>query len=240
MLFSDIHTHLLYGVDDGPKSREEMFAMADKLYADGVRLLCATPHCFPEWCGNNRTETDKAFAELCEYCAEKYPDLKLFLGNELYYEKNEDRWLDNGFCKTMGNSRYVLVEFPVKISGEHIIKGAERLLSKGYIPIIAHTERYSKLKTEQVEDLRKNGVVIQINSRDSFGGFDLSEKRRLKSLLSKGLADVVSTDAHDLGARRPNMPKFYSVVAKKYGAEYAEDIFRRNAEKILCHNKTGD
>lgn len=238
MFFSDIHTHILYGADDGPKTKEEMFALADKIYADGIRLLCATPHCYPRWCGDNRRSADKAFAELQEYCGEKYPDLRLFLGNELYMDNDSLNWLKNGFCKPMGNTRYVLAEFSFTQPEKHIIRAVQSLLNSGYVPIIAHAERYTKLTLKSIAELRRNGALIQVNSRKSFGGFDFLEKRRLKSILSNRLADIVSTDAHDMGERAPCMPEFYQAVTEKYGREYADDIFRNNAEKLFCASTT--
>ncbi len=235
MFFSDIHVHLLYGVDDGAKTPEEMYAMADKLYADGVRFICATPHCYPQWCGDNRISIENAFSRLCEYCAQKYPDLKITLGNELYFERDGMTWIKNGFCKTMNGTRYILVEFPVDETEDNITKAVQSMLNAGYVPVIAHTERYIKLSIKKIKEFHQSGVVIQINARRDLCGFDFIEKSRLKRLLSLELADVVSTDAHDLGERAPYILEFYNIVSKKYGVGYAEKIFCTNAEMMLCN-----
>ena len=236
MYFSDIHVHLLYGADDGPKTAEEMFVMTDKLYSDGVRLICATPHCYPQWCGDNRISIENAFSQLHDYCSSKYPDLKLMLGNELYFENDGMTWIKNGFCKTMNGTRYILVEFPVIESEENISKSVQNMLNSGVVPILAHTERYIKLTLERIEEFRQNGVVIQVNARKSFGGFDFREKSRLKKLLSLKFVDVVSTDAHSLDERPPYILEFYNLVSQKYGVEYAEMIFYKNAFNMLCGN----
>ena len=233
MFFSDIHIHLLYGADDGAKNREEMFAMADKAYSDGTRLICATPHCCPTDFGDNRKSVETAFSELEQYCAEKYPDLRLFLGNELFCDSESSVWLKNGFCKTMNGNRYVLTEFPFGESEAMICKTVQNLLNSGYVPIIAHAERYPKLSIARIRELRQNGVLIQINARESFRGSDFFEKHRLKRILSGKLADIVSSDAHDLNGRPPCLSKFYKLVSRKYGVEYAESIFRTNGERIL-------
>lgn len=233
MFFSDIHIHLLYGADDGPKTCEEMFELVDKVYAGGTRFICATPHCAPEWYGDNRASVDAAFGELQEYCKNKYPDLKVVLGNELFFDANSKVWLKNGLCRTMNNTRLVLVEFFEEEAEAEITKAVQMLLNSGYVPIIAHAERYFKLSYERIAELRNNGVLVQVNARKNFLGFDFTEKKRLKTLLSAQLVDFVSTDAHNLSSRAPFLPEFYKIVSQKYGVEYAESIFRINAEMLI-------
>lgn len=233
MFFADIHTHLLYGADDGPKTPEEMFAIVDKLYSDGVRLVCATPHCHPQWSGDNREQILTAFSELQKYCQQKYPDLKVFLGNELFFGHDGMTWLKNGFCNTLNGTRHVLVEFDFGESEKHIIKAVQLMLNGGYIPVIAHVERYYKLSLAAIKEMKTSGALLQINARKDFCGFDFRKKKRLKQLLNLGLADVVSSDVHDLNARSPYISEFYHILLQKYDKEYLENIFFKNAESIF-------
>ncbi len=234
MFFSDIHMHILYKTDDGPKTREEMFKMADVAYKNGIRLICATPHFCPEFFGDNRESSAHAFEVLKEYCKEKYPDLKLYLGNELYYMHEGVSWLKSGVCRTMGRSRYVLVEFDVNDSENAIAEGIDRLLNSGYIPIIAHAERYRKLSFGRLWALRQNGALVQVNAQ-SFKNdfFMLGVKTRLKVMLSENMVDFVSSDAHGSVRRPPEMNFAYDYLVKKYDSEYAERLCRSNAEKLL-------
>ncbi len=232
MYFSDIHTHLLYGVDDGASDVNEMYAMVDAAYKDGIRLICATPHCCPNLFGNNREGIDIAYKELTDYCADRYPDLKLFLGSELFYGGDGVMWLKNGLCRPLGGTKYVLVEFGVSEPEASILKSVHELFNKGYIPIIAHAERYTNLSFKQVAEFRKNGVLIQVNATDMHS-IAFCEKLRLKKLLSKKLVDFVSTDAHDLYNRPPCMSVFYKYVSAKYCEDYANEIFCLNAKELF-------
>lgn len=83
--YFDLHSHLLFGVDDGAKTKEEMFAMLDMAYADGTRAICLTPHFSPYLFGDTYESSQAAFEVLREYAEKTYPDLKLFLGHELGY-----------------------------------------------------------------------------------------------------------------------------------------------------------
>ncbi len=232
MFFSDIHTHLLYGVDDGATDKNEMISMVDAAYNDGTRLICATPHCCPDLFGNNRESIDLAFKELTDYCANKYPDLKLILGSELFYGGDGVMWLKNSLCKPLGGTKYVLVEFGVDEPEASVLKSIHELFNKGYIPIIAHAERYVKLRIKQISELCKNGVFVQVNSVD-MRKLPFWQKLRLKKLLSKRLVNFVSTDTHGLYNRPPCMSVFYKYVSEKYGESYADEIFCLNAEKLF-------
>lgn len=232
MFFSDIHSHLLYGVDDGATDAKEMFAMVDMAYADGIRFICVTPHCCPEWFGNNRESIDTVYKELQDYCSEKYPDLQLALGSELFYVGEGVMWLKNGLCKTIGGTKYVLVEFNVTETEQAIVKSVNEMFNNGYIPIIAHAERYTKLGCKKISDLKENGVLVQVNVVD-MNEVSFFRKARLKKLLLKRLVDFVSTDAHDLHNRTPIMSRFFNYVSVKYGKEYADKIFCSNAKELF-------
>ena len=84
MSFSDIHTHILYGTDDGAKTREDMFEIVKTAYAGGTRLICATPHFHPGYFDDNREQALHAFEVLNEHCEKHYPDLKLFWATSFF------------------------------------------------------------------------------------------------------------------------------------------------------------
>ena len=109
--FFDLHSHMLCRVDDGTRSEEEMYSMLDRSYADGVRGLFLTPHFSPGMFGDTRETAKESFALLTAYAKEKYPDMELFLGNELGYYDGCQRALEAGDCNTLAGSRYVLVDF---------------------------------------------------------------------------------------------------------------------------------
>ena len=85
MFFADIHIHALAGVDDGPSDEEEMFAMIDEAYDQGVRAICFTPHWYPVSFGNNSEKALAAFDLVKSYILAKKVKMHLFLGNELRY-----------------------------------------------------------------------------------------------------------------------------------------------------------
>lgn len=233
--FVDLHCHALFGVDDGAQSFDEMCAMVDASYADGVRALFLTPHFHLGFFGDNRQKSVDAFRQLGAYVRQSYPDMKLYLANELQCCHDCVSWLDEGLCRTLRGSRYVLVDFALGESARSIESGLTRLLNAGYVPILAHPERYIALGTfhKELKSLRSKGVLLQLDAQSPLGGFGLSVKMRANSLLREGLVDFIGSDAHDCKVRPPQISAAYFHIEKKYGRDYADAICRRNALKLL-------
>lgn len=229
MAFTDMHIHLLFGADDGAGTEAEMYALLDASYADGVRTLCCTPHFHPGYFGDNRKQIEEAFSRLACYTQDNYSDLKLYLGNELRYSRNCLDWLNAGDCRTLGGTHYVLVDFLEDVKETEIVRGMEQLLSGGYRPVLAHTERYRNLRLRSVELLRENGVRIQMDTQSVTGGFGLAAKSRSRKLLAKGFADMVSSDAHDCLYRPPGLSECYGYISRHWGSGCADALCETNA-----------
>lgn len=236
MQFADIHIHALYDCDDGAKSLEHMYQMIDVAYEDGTRYMCLTPHYNPGYFGNDTTEKSRqAFETLLEYAKEKYPDLQLALGNELRYNPGCEEWLSKGECRPMNNSKYVLVDFSAGEEKTAIAKGLDRLLNVGYIPILAHAERYTKLRGDIkfLKEQRDNGVLLQMDARAVLGDFGIQIKCFSKKILRHQLADFISSDAHDRTSRPPGIKEAYEYIRKNYGQAYADHVCCYNAKQLI-------
>lgn len=237
MIFADIHIHALSGVDDGPKREEEMFEMIAMEYEIGVRFLCLTPHFHPGYFSDNKEESEKVFALLQAHCKEKYPDLVLALGNELRFHPRCVSWLNDGQGRTMNGTKYVLIDFSELESKEIIKKGLDCLLNAGYIPILAHVERYRKLlgDLEFIREYRANGVKIQLDAESLFRGFGIRAKKFCNMILEYRLADFVASDSHSHNNRIPvlDMQKAYAYIEKKCGEAYAKEVCCDNARQMI-------
>ena len=239
MIFADIHNHSLASVDDGARSEEMMFKMVDAAYSDGIRLLCLTPHFCPVHFGDNRQSTQESFETLRAYAAEHYPQLRLYLGNELRHSPNCDSWLREGFCRPLGNTSLVLVDFPADAAQHLIVRGLSQLLSMGYRPVLAHAERYSNLGINTVRDFIRNGVQIQINVGSLTGSFGWGARRRARRFLCQRLVTMAASDAHDLNRRPPQLSNGYHLTVKLTEKDYADRVFYRNTVDLLENNREG-
>lgn len=237
--YTDIHSHILSGVDDGPSNEEKMKNMLRAAYKDGTRKLCFTPHYHPAIYGKNEKRSEAVFESLKAYAKEEFPDMELFLGNEMRYDVGYLNWMKENQCRTLNGTKHLLIDFSEFESATVIIKALESLLASGYIPVLAHVERYRKLDYNmgQVIDLAERGVIMQVDAQSVFGGWGFSSKVRSRKLIKMRLADVIASDAHNLEDRPPYLTKCYEYVVKKCGERYADAIFVKNPTAILENKK---
>lgn len=232
----DLHNHGLFGIDDGAKSYEMMCDMIKASYNCGVRTICFTPHA-QDLRGNalDIDRTLEVFESAKEYCKKEFPDLAIYLGSELLYHYECIDAIAEKKIFTMNGSRYVLVDFMITPDLRSIRIGAERLLNSGYRPIIAHIERYPCLygKLDIIRELIRSGAIIQINASVLLEGRLSRSRRWALRLISNGLVDLVSSDAHSVGVRNPDMSGALALVRSKFGDEIAKKIFLENGKKIL-------
>lgn len=234
MQFADIHIHALYGVDDGAKTVKDTINMLSASYDDGVRFVCFTPHFNPRFFGDNSQMTLNVFEEIKLLAAQRFPDMSLYLANELRFAPNCISWLEQGLCRTIGNTRYVLVDFSVYEQRSVIMDGINSLLNMGYKPVLAHIERYVNIRSlDDIKLLKSKNVIIQLDAQSLFGGFGWAAKRKSRRYLGARLIDVVSSDAHNTVNRPPTISKCYKYISDKYSNRYARALCLYNALKIM-------
>lgn len=229
--YLDIHSHILPGVDDGAQDFESSLAIIRDAYAEGVRIMVATPHFYPHGRYPKPEKLDSLFLELKEKIKDEFPDLQLMLGNEIYYKPGVVDLLKDKTIHTLNDGNYVLVEFNVSLEYEKIYDAVKKLTTAGYYPIIAHVERYGCLhkREDLVEELTKLGAYIQVNTETFLGGiFDQYTKFALK-LFNLGLVHFLGSDAHNTDSRKAVMEKAISKLSKKAAPEMLE--------KVLVYNK---
>lgn len=233
--FFDLHCHMLSRVDDGAKNSEEMFAMLEMAYEDGIRAVCLTPHYSPYLFGDTSARSEQSFAVLRDYVAQKHPDMRIFLGHELGYYQGCLESLNAGKCRTVAGSRYVLVDFPASVDFFEIQGAMDQLRFSGYFPILAHTERYACLfgRLKWIEEFVIGGGVVQLNASSAVGAWGKPCEKQWKKLIRKGLAHIVSTDAHNTTTRPPQMSVCMPLLEKYCDARTVRKLTWDNACRVV-------
>ncbi len=231
----DMHNHILFGVDDGAKTIEDSLALIKTAYDDGIRGLILTPHFHPKRGMAHYSEVVENFNELFDVVEEQMPDMQLFLGREVYYRSDILETKGSTAKFLMSETSCMLVEFSTTVDESYIKNAVSNLLFAGYQPIVAHVERYAcAVKNKNlVGELKSIGAYIQINSDSILGKTGFAVKQAIKHYLKNGWVDFVSSDAHDLKSRKPELSASYNYVVKKYGEEYANALYRDNAIALL-------
>ncbi len=227
----DIHTHLIANVDDGSKDVLKSAELVKEARQMGVTDIICTPHHTKSYFTTSKQEIIENFNLLKDAC--KDVDVNLYLGQEIFY----DRRLDINYIKentfTLADSNYILFEFDC-VKETDISEVCYELKLKGYIPIVAHVERYTYLSYEDIEDIASTGALIQVNASSICEGVFGRYRKIVTQLLNNKLVSFVASDIHTY--RKYEIDKAFEFVKKKYGEEYALEIFQTNAEKII--NKT--
>lgn len=237
---TDLHNHSLFDLDDGADSYETMCRMIDMSYESGVRHICFTPHYFNVEKGDCSPEQiEERFAKAREYCGKQYPDMGLSLGSEMIYHYDCIDSIKQKKLFTLAGSRYVLTDFLATLDAKSIASGVERILNSGYVPVVAHVERYTCLygKIDLIRRMSEAGAVIQINAGSLFLGFFSKRRQLCMKLLSEGLVDVIASDAHGDTVRTPELKSAVKLVISKFGSDYAEYLFNTVPQKIISNQR---
>lgn len=237
----DLHSHIVFNVDDGPDTLEESLSLIEEAYRQGIRTIVSTSH---RRKGMFETPEEEILAnfQIVKVEAEKrFDGLTILYGGELYYRNSILKKLETGVFPTLNGTRFALVEFSGGTPWQEIRQALANVQMIGLTPVVAHIERYDVLefKEERVRELINMGCYMQVNSNHVlkpklFGDKEKIYKKRGRYFLEKDLIHFISSDMHNLDRRPPFMQEAYQVVEKEYGTNYARAIFYDNAETILA------
>ena len=226
----DLHCHILAGVDDGAHDDEQMVDLIRLEYSCGVRYLCFTPHFKPALFTPKPDKIAESFAKARAYVSENLPDMKLFLGNEVFMRPDTIERLRDKSCKPLGDSRVVLTEFHPTTSYDDMRMYVVKLLSAGKVPLVAHIERYDKLiDIDDIYELKSLGAKLQINTE----AFSSPKRKLISKLVEQGAIDVVADDRHSRERGEPNLKECFSYVSEKFGEKAAYALFIHRPMNIL-------
>ncbi len=192
---TDIHCHILYGLDDGAQTQEESYAMLLAAQSAGFDHIVATPHAkhFPY----DMALAQARFAQVSETAAGLGVSLRL--GFEVHWHILQYMSADEiaPFC-TQG-SDMLLIEFHMKGGvPDNMIRRLRDLQRDGYPLIIAHPERYEFVQRDIgiAEMWHEMGASLQLDARELCGAPFHKARRTAEKLLKRGLYDYYATDAH--------------------------------------------
>lgn len=237
----DLHCHILYGVDDGADTVFESLEMAEIACEGGTKGIVVTPHSYSSPTELNFWDADmkNRFLNLQKEIEERGLGIKLFPGQEIFGRGEFVEHLLSGELITINGSRYPLVEFPFAVRSKYVIEKMGQLISEGFIPIIAHPERYTFVSEnfDSLTELKKMGCLVQINTGSFKGVFGSTAKNISEKILDKRMADVVASDAHSPFVRSPFLADAHEHISERYSTDYAERLLSLNPKAII-QNKT--
>lgn len=198
-LKTDMHSHLLPGLDDGSGSIDESLDMIEELMDLGYTGLITTPHIKSDIYRNTPELIMDAFEELKAAMQTHHIDIPIKAAAEYYVDEVFIDMLRSGRLMTLRNKE-VLVEFSFYIEPANFAQVIFEIQTQGYTPVIAHPERYTYFseKIEVFRDLKHRGCMLQLNALSIGGYYGRTEKQLAEKLLYENLYDYCGTDMHHL------------------------------------------
>ena len=227
--------HVVPKVDDGAADMAMALNMLQMAYEQGARDIFCTSHSDYVADDINRYQSQLTTLRMC--AVTKYPDLTLHAGCELLSAKEyvDDILLGvkNGIYLPLGNSKYVLTELYTDATPDEAKVIVSSLVSAGWIPILAHVERYPNLFDEQtIPDLIGMGAKIQINLYSLEEERKNEVKERARYLVLNRYAHFVGSDAHQSNHRPPKYNSGCQYIYANCDTDYAEAICYKNAQAL--------
>ena len=216
----DVHSHILFGVDDGIKTLDDSLAVLRYEESLGINELWCTPHIMED-CANETKHLKARFAELC---AAYNGSLSLHLAAEYMLDTVfEQRFKDRDLL-TMENDT-LLVETSTWTPPLGLYDTFREIQSAGYRPLFAHPERYRYLTEPSYERLRKLGIHFQLNLPSLVGFYGETAQRKAEWLLANGFYSEVGSDCHRL---RLIQEQFERKALSKETIAQLTDLFRQS------------
>ena len=231
----DIHCHIMPGVDDGARDAATSLEMLKIAQKSGIEHIVLTPHHKPMHHNVSPDHNQKYTKALQEMAVKNGIDVKLYSGNEIYYSDETFDELVSGRICTLAGSDYVLVEFHPTNPYKAIHNAIYQVQAAGYIPILAHVERYSDMVSHSsyVEEMVDMGCYIQVNASSIMGKYGFGISHFTKKLLKNHLVHFVATDAHDTDKRAPKLSECREFIGRKFGWDYSDRLLWNNPMCVI-------
>lgn len=196
----DIHSHILYGVDDGPAQLEETLEMFEQALKEGITEIISTSHAFHPQFNTSATIVTEQIKLLQQTIEERQLPLKLHRGHEVRLKDNLVELLQEQKIHTLAGSKYLLLELPSSGIPKYTVDIIHQLLSEDILPIIAHPERNKAIadNPSRLAKLINHGAVAQITAGSLAGHFGRGIQKLSLELVDANLVHTYGSDVHNL------------------------------------------
>jgi protein-tyrosine phosphatase len=230
--FVDIHSHVLWGVDDGARDVETSIEMLRIAAENGTSDIVATPH------SDFRYSFDphKVAQRIEELTGATGGTPRIHTGCDfhLHVENIEDCLAHPGKY-TINHLRYLMVEFSEASIPKGIGKVFEKMFAAGITPVITHPERNPLLTKNSglMTSWLASGCLTQLTAQSFLGRFGKAAQTAAEDFVERGMAHFVASDAHDPVHRPPDLSGAFGSVTARYGSQIAERLFITNPSAVL-------
>lgn len=227
----DIHSHLIYGVDDGPPTIKDSIRMVLEAERMGVKTIIATPHFHKGiFFAENVSEHFEELKSRVKGCG-----VELLLGSEVFFNSIVPDVIEFKEKYTLNKSKFLLFELPFDVMPSNVTDIILNLHMNNLVPVLAHPERSRFLCSNfrKFTELIEAGCLIQLDAASILGVYGRESKRFAKYLIKANLVHFIASDAHCASDYNDWYLAAYRKVKKWAGKEYTDSLFYKNQSMIL-------
>jgi len=196
---TDIHSHLIPGIDDGAKTMDESIEMIEAFIELGYTKLITTPHIMSHRFPNTRTILEEGLVELKKELKKRHLDIEIEIASEYYLDETVMELVEQRDILTFGEN-YMLFEMSYVQPLHHLEEMIFEIKVAGYTPVLAHPERYVYMHADfdKYRRLKEKGVLFQLNIPSLGGYYSKPVQKAAKRLVDEGMVDLIGSDAHKM------------------------------------------
>ncbi|MEE2954148.1 MAG: CpsB/CapC family capsule biosynthesis tyrosine phosphatase [Bacteroidota bacterium] len=196
VLKTDMHSHLIPGIDDGAQDLDSSIKIIKELSSLGFTKLITTPHIMSDFYFNTEETITNGLLRLREELEKQNIDIEIAAAAEYYIDYEFEKKLSKEKLLTFGDN-YLLVEFSFIEKPKNIFDIIFKLQIDGYKIVLAHPERYAFLQEKDLEDFQNRGVLLQMNLLSLIGYYSQPIKKQAEWLIDNQMISFVGTDCHN-------------------------------------------
>ncbi len=227
----DIHSHFLYGMDDGAEAIEDSLAMLQMAAESGTTDIVATPHANSDY----PFQPDLIRQRIAEIIAAPGLKPRIHTGCDFHlsFENVQDA-LQNPARYLINRGPYLLVEFP-NSSLTGMGRSLAALLDLGLVPIMTHPERNPHLQRmgSEFQEWIQKGCLVQVTAQSLLGRFGKSAEQSAWEMVRRRMAHFIASDAHDTEHRPPCLNLAFDAVSTRIGAAEARVLAVDNPQAVI-------
>lgn len=197
---TDLHSHLLAGIDDGVQTLEQAEEIILYFQRLGYNRFITSPHVMSDAYRNSSEGILAKLAELRQHLQQKNINVTVDAAAEYYLDETVMGMLETSKPILTFGAKYLLFETNFLTEPLNLKEFIFLATSKGYKPVLAHPERYLYLQQhwDKVEDLRDRGVLFQVNISSVTGYYSKGAQVTAHKLIDNGWLHFLGSDCHNL------------------------------------------
>ncbi len=232
----DIHNHVVFKFDDGPRTLDEALDMLRVAHGQGISAVFATSHFAENISEDVENEYFNKLEQLRQAAAQKDIPVALYSGAELFFHHYLEQTIKtHRVCTLAGLQQYALIEFPLFLMPSGVEEVLFNLSLSNIIPIIAHPERYSAVqeKPEKAIGFLRHGGLLQVNAGSILGDFGKQVQKLAMWMLENRMVHFIGSDAHAPEGRAFKLQQAVDYLRNHLDEEYIRQLVQENPLKIV-------